>query len=208
MSQIGMPLPSGGSIGDLTGKQQPFPSDQIRKGAPLPPNGEVKTLQDMEPTSPDEQAKKLGYYVNDVGNKVIVPMEGESFQDTMKRGAQHGRLLVDHEGNLTAEGERETNAEMATAPEKAAETMGAAATIGVAGPAMLAAPIELHAALGKGFAALVPALAEGVKGLGEWAATHPVAAKTVYEGLKWALTVAGAAEGGRAVRRIVDSVED
>jgi hypothetical protein len=69
-----------------------------------------------------------GQQTNDVGNTVIVPQDGESFQDTMRRAAAYGKTVTP--GQI--------NAEMRTAPAKAAETLAAAPAIGAVGTAALA----------------------------------------------------------------------
>jgi hypothetical protein len=87
---------------------------------------------------PDNQPLQAGEESNDVGNKVIVPKDGEDFTDTIKRAVQLGKARQAAGTEQAVIGK-----EMATAPKKAAQTLGAAATIGVAGPALLAAPGEL-----------------------------------------------------------------
>jgi len=69
-----------------------------------------------------------GQVRNDVGNTVIVPKEGESFDDTMKRAAAYGRTVTPDQ----------INAEMRTAPGKVATTLAAAPAVGAAGTAALA----------------------------------------------------------------------
>ncbi len=107
-----IPIPKGATIDDQPAQQA----------------GTVPIPQGATVDSPDQP----GEVTNDVGRKVVVPKEGESFADTMKRGAAAGKKLT----------QQDIDAEMATAPEKTAQTLGAAAAIGVAGPAMLAAPGE------------------------------------------------------------------
>ncbi len=70
-----------------------------------------------------------GEQTNDVGNKVIVPAEGESFQDTMRRAARYGKTVTG----------AQINAEMATAPKKAAWALGSAPLAGLLGAGGLAA---------------------------------------------------------------------
>ena len=81
----------------------------------------------------EAQQAQAGQVTNDVGNTVIVPKDGESFADTMKRAAAYGKTVTPSQ----------VNAELKTAPEKAAEVVGAAPTIGAGGTAMLAIPGEL-----------------------------------------------------------------
>lgn len=145
MSTRAIPVPQGAVVDPSAGAiQHPTP---FGKPVPLPPGASLQSETNLpaseEPTEYNDQARKLGYFVNDVGNKVIVPKDGEEFADTMKRATQHGKLLVDHQGNLTAQGNDEFNREESTMPEKTGETLGAAATIGVAGPAALAVPNEI-----------------------------------------------------------------
>jgi hypothetical protein len=68
-----------------------------------------------------------GEITNDVGNTVIVPKDGESFSDTMKRAAAQGQKTTPDQ----------INREVATMPGKTAETLGAAATIGAGGAALI-----------------------------------------------------------------------
>lgn len=86
----------------------------------------------------EQQAQQAGQVTNDVGQQVIVPREGESFAETMKRGAALGKQRQQNGTQQQA-----IDAEMATAPKKVAETLGAAAGIGAVGPALLALPGEL-----------------------------------------------------------------
>jgi hypothetical protein len=80
-----------------------------------------------------EKAEAQGQITNDVGNTVIVPKEGESFADTMKRAAAYGKTVTP----------QQINTELATAPKKAAETVAAAPLIGAGGAAALSGLGEL-----------------------------------------------------------------
>lgn len=80
-----------------------------------------------------------GQVTNDVGNQIIVPKDGESFADTMKRAAAHGKTVT----------QDQINKELATAPGKVATVVGAAPAIGAGGAAALAAPGEIPAAAEK-----------------------------------------------------------
>lgn len=100
------------------------------------------TLQPLQASSvPIPQGATLqalvgpGEQTNDVGNKVIVPRDGESFADTMKRAAAYGKTVSPEQ----------INAEMATAPTKVAQTLGAAPLIGAVGAAGLAGAGQLVA---------------------------------------------------------------
>jgi hypothetical protein len=68
----------------------------------------------------EAQAAQAGQVTNDVGNAVIVPKDGESFADTMKRAAAYGKTVSP----------LQVNAELNTAPARAAEVVGAAPIIG------------------------------------------------------------------------------
>jgi hypothetical protein len=70
-----------------------------------------------------------GAQVNDVGNMVITPRPGESFDDTMRRAAAYGRTVTP----------QQIGAETLTMLPKAAETLAAAPAIGAGGAAALAA---------------------------------------------------------------------
>jgi hypothetical protein len=111
-----------------------------------------------------------GEELNDVGNKVITPIEGESFSDTMKRAAAYGKTVT----------QSQINAEMRTAPKKVAQTLIAAPAIGLGGTAALAAPGEAAAATPQAIAA--------IKAM---AAAHPIAAKLVSRALEGAAASAG-----------------
>jgi hypothetical protein len=73
---------------------------------------------------------------------VIVPKEGESYEDTVKRAVARGKQNPDA---LRADIAKESTA--SNLASKSAETLGAAAGIGVAGPALLAAPGEAVSAI-------------------------------------------------------------
>ena len=106
-----------------------------------------------------EQAQS-GQITNDVGNTVIVPKEGESFDDTMRRAAAYGRTVTP----------QQINAEMRTAPANAATVLAAAPAIGVAGTAALAAPGEIASVGGR-----LIQMSEAA--LHEYAEAHPLLVK-------------------------------
>jgi len=108
----------------------------------------------------EAQAAQAGQITNDVGNTVIVPKEGESFADTMKRAAAYGKTVTP----------QQINAELATAPKKAAEVLAAAPIIGAGGAAALAAPGEAISGGGK-----LIQMAESA--LHEYAEAHPLLVK-------------------------------
>jgi hypothetical protein len=103
-----------------------------------------------------------GEQTNELGNKVIVPAEGESFADTMKRAATYGKTVTP----------RQINQEMATAPRKAAQVLAAAPLMGAVGAGSLAAPGELIS--------YAPAAAKAIQ---EMAKAHPFAAGLVKKAL-------------------------
>lgn len=115
-------------------------------------------------------------------HRVIVPKEGESFADTMKRSAAAGSTVTPEQ---LAVSERE-----ATDPKNIGTVLGSAAAIGVGGPAVLAGSGRVAQALvGPGAKQLVqkgagfllheaeeqaPSLArQGLTKAAEWAAAHP-----------------------------------
>lgn len=111
--------------------------------------------------------RQTGEITNDVGQKVIVPKDGESFSDTLKRAVAYHKSLTPEQQQAALD------AETKTIPTKTAQTLGAAATIGAVGPAVLAAPGELiqgvRAIPGISDALLRHAEAKA----GEWAAQYP-----------------------------------
>lgn len=129
-----------------------------------------------------------GEQSNDLGLPVVVSKDGESFSDTMKRGAAYGKTVAPEQ----------INKELATAPEKSAEVLGAAA--------LPMAPEILWS----GANALAPALTKGVVGVTAWMAAHPQAAKFIWETLKTATaaTIGGTIGGklaGQAARAAINS---
>jgi hypothetical protein len=74
-----------------------------------------------------------GAQVNEVGNLVITPRQGEAFADTMQRAAAYGRTVTPDQ----------LNAEERTIPAKAATTLAAAPILGAGGAAALAGAGEL-----------------------------------------------------------------
>ena len=64
-----------------------------------------------------------GQVKNDVGETVIVPKDGESYQDTIRRAIAHGATLQ----------QSDIDKEMATAPKKAAIVIGSLPVIAAAG---------------------------------------------------------------------------
>ncbi|MGO8794541.1 MAG: hypothetical protein ACLQLC_06940 [Candidatus Sulfotelmatobacter sp.] len=154
------------------------PSAQPQTASQQPPSGyrdAFDQLPDDTPKAPTtNDPRKTGEIVNDVGNKVIVPKDGESFADTMKRAVAYHKSLT------PAQQQAAIDKEVATMPRKTAQTLGAAATIGVVGPAMLAAPGEIAEAV----PSVLTHTVEGVKAIGAWAAKNPVQAYLLYNVIK------------------------
>jgi hypothetical protein len=100
----------------------------------IPQGATLQPLQAGSAAVPIPQGATLqalpqpGEQINDVGNRVIVPKEGESFSDTMNRAAVYGKTVT--QGQI--------NAEVQTMPGKVATVLGAAPVIGAAGAAGLA----------------------------------------------------------------------
>lgn len=87
----------------------------------------------MQPSAKTQQTTPSGQVTNDVGNTVIVPKPGESFDDTMRRAAAQGQVTTP----------QQISAETRTIPGKAATVIGAAPLIGAGGTAALAIPGEV-----------------------------------------------------------------
>src|SRR5262249_23025556 len=64
------------------------PSGQTSSVNSLPDNGSLFSTDEISKASNSSGA--IGQQTNDVGNTVIVPKDGESFADTMRRAAAHG----------------------------------------------------------------------------------------------------------------------
>jgi hypothetical protein len=143
-----------------SGKQSTTPS---QPAAPTQSNlSPLEQLAAVKPAQQSTDPSQTGEITNDVGNKVIVPKDGESFNDTMKRAvAYHNSLSPDQ---LQAAMDAETK----TIPAKTAQTLGSAAAIGAVGPAVMAAPGEI--------AGLAPEAVSAVKALIQ---AHPTAAKVL-----------------------------
>jgi hypothetical protein len=116
------------------------------------------------------QAADTGQQTNDVGNTVIVPKQGESFLDTMKRAATQGKQ--------TTQGQM--NAELQTAPKKLLETLTAAPAIGALGAAGIAGAGEAGAATPGVAKTAGPVIGQTAKAVGSWTAAHPLATAMGY----------------------------
>lgn len=138
-----------------------------------------------------------GEGTNDVGEKIIIPKDGESFEDTMRRAAAHGKSV----------NQSDIDKEMATAPGKVAETVASAPAMGAAGVAALAGPGELAGATSAAIKNLLPAVTKGVQGIGEWAEAHPMTARMIWEGLKLSAQFAGLYKGAQAAGKVIKAAE-
>lgn len=141
----------------------------VAQADPFAEFGGVKVTQDTA-----SEPRNTGEIVNDVGNKVIVPKDGESFADTMKRAVQYHQSLTPEQQQAAI------NKETGTMPKKTAQTLGTAATAGILGPAALAVPGEVAEAVPSVLAHTV----EGVKAIGTWAAKNPVQAYLLFQVMK------------------------
>ncbi len=130
--------------------------------------------ESSQPSQVETDPRKTGEIVNDVGQKVIVPKDGESFSDTVKRAVAYHKSLTPEQQQAAL------NAEAKTAPKKAAQTLGAAATIGAVGPALLAAPGEIAEAL----PSVLTHTIDGVKAVTAWASKNPVQAYLLFQVMK------------------------
>jgi hypothetical protein len=114
-----------------------------------------------------------GQVTNDVGEQIIVPKDGESYQDTIRRAIARGKTVQ----------QSDIDKEMATAPRKVAAVLTAAPVVGAAGAAGIAASdMGLYqAAKGLGYAG------EAVKD----ALATPMGKTLLHEAVKRGLGVAG-----------------
>jgi hypothetical protein len=159
--------------------QRPQPSQQGDAFDQLP--------DDTPRASATNDPRKPGEITNDVGNTVIVPKEGESFADTVKRATTRWKALPPDQQQK--ELDRETRPK--DVARKTAETLGAAAGIGVVGPALLAAPGEIAEAV----PSVLTHTIQGVKAIGAWAAKNPVQAYLLFQVMKELLPGAKKAMG-------------
>ncbi len=101
------------------------PLFDMSQAQPINSAAQGKPLFDMSKATPLQGA---GEQINDVGNRVIVPKDDESFADTMKRAAAYGKTVTP----------AQINAEVKTMPAKVATVLAAAPAIGAGGAAALA----------------------------------------------------------------------
>jgi len=161
-----------------TPSQQPNGVVNASPSSPKDPNSfslsELTNDEQTTPSAVENDPRKTGEIVNDVGQKVIVPKDGESFADTLKRAVAYHNSLTSKQQKAALD------AEAATMPKKTTETLGAAATIGAVGPAALAIPGEVAEAV----PAVLTHTIEGVKAIGAWAAKNPVQAYLLFQVMK------------------------
>jgi hypothetical protein len=143
---------------------QPTPSPQQSASTPQPKDDQWTV------TGISDVPVKGGEQTNDVGNKVIVPAQGESFDDTMKRAVAYGKTVT----------QDQLNREEKTMPAKAATVLTAAPIIGTAGAAGGAAVNEVAAAL----PSVIPHTIAGVKAIGVWTNANPIQAYLLFQVLK------------------------
>jgi hypothetical protein len=162
----------GASTGNATPQKAPAqPAAQPTQSDPFAEFGGVKVEPDTKETT---DPRKTGEIINDVGQKVIVPKDGESFSDTVKRAVAYHKSLTPEQQQAALD------AEAKTAPKKAIQTLGAAATIGAVGPAAMALPGEIAEAV----PSVLTHTIEGVKAIGTWAAKNPVQAYLLFQVMK------------------------
>lgn len=137
------------------------------------PDGEHKWV-------PNEQMEDLGKKgwtpIQSDGTFRIQPMEGESFQDTMKRASNAGKWLANH-----------PDVQKATFAEEQKQMPKDAAMALTAGPAIAGAQISGAMAAGAVADALpqvIPSAINGAKAVGQWASKNPVQAYLTLQLLK------------------------
>ncbi len=157
--------------------QSPATNDEPDYAALAAQNGALQTGGE----TPGEQT-------NDVGNTVIVPKEGESFADTMKRAAAQGKKTTPEQ----------INKELATAPEKVAE-VGAATLL----PLLPEAISALGTAATGTISENLPAITKAAQSIGTWAKANPATAL----GVMWAVNKGLSALGLPKASRLVEEME-
>jgi hypothetical protein len=148
-------------------------------------------------TSTSNDPRQTGEITNDVGQKVIVPKDGEAFADTLKRAIAYHKSLTPEQQKAALD------AETATMPKKTAQTLGAAATIGVVGPTLLATAGEAGLAA-KNF--VLKQLAAQTPELFGHEAVKETLKRYALEGVKKAMTGAAWAGGAELLHSIWDDV--
>jgi hypothetical protein len=118
-----------------------------------------------------------GEQLNDVGNRVIVPKDGESFSDTMARAVASGKTVT----------QPQIDAEMRTAPAKVAQTLTAAPVIGAAGAAALTFPPHLRTGERGSYSprSLTRALCSRISRISESTLTNTSASPCLSDSARW-----------------------
>jgi hypothetical protein len=157
----------------VVGNQAPSSSSQ-----PSTPALDPLNLASGKVGSHSEDPGQTGYLMNDVGNRVTVPKDGESFNDTVKRAIQYHKSLPPEQQ------EQALQREVATIPKKAGQVLAGAGAIGVGGPAALAGVGEAGAAIGEALPQVIPTATAGVQAITAWAAKNPLHAYMLYQVMK------------------------
>jgi hypothetical protein len=163
-------------IPDSTTAAAPPPASS----SPSPPSGAATPafIPDAEPAAAPSEPTDPGYNINDVGNRVFTPREGESDSSVMQRAIAYHKSLSPEQQKLAID------KEMATMPSKVPQVLGAAALAGVAGPGALAGAGEAGAAVADAVPSVLPHTIEGVKALGAWASKNPMQAYILFQVMK------------------------
>ena len=165
----------GASTGNATPQKAPAqPAAQPTQSTPSDPFAEFGGVKVEPDTKATTDPRQTGEITNDVGLKVIVPKDGESFSDTMKRAVAYHKSLTPEQQQAALD------AEAKTMPAKALEA-------GIGGPLAAAGTYAAGAMLPVASAALPSVLmhtTEGVKALGAWASAHPIQAYMLYQVVK------------------------
>jgi hypothetical protein len=151
-------------------------------------------------TTQEQSPQQTGEIVNDVGNKVIVPKDGEPFADTMRRAVQYHNSLTPEQRQAALD------KEVSTIPKKTAQTLGAAATIGAVGPAVMALPGEALEATGAAKNFVLKQLAEQSPQLFGHEAVKETLKRYALKGAKKAMTGAAWAGGAEVLHTIWNDV--
>jgi hypothetical protein len=179
-------LPANYDFSQGAGQQAPqgqtqAPNPQASQALPDTLPADYFDKKDNPPADP----RKTGEITNDVGLKVIVPKDGESFSDTMKRAVAYHKSLTPEQQQAALD------AEAKTIPAKALEA-------GIGGPLAAVGSYAAGAMVPVAAAALPSVLmhtVEGVKALNAWAIKNPVQAVLLYHAVRELLPGAKKAMG-------------
>lgn len=169
---------------------------QAPQGQTQAPNPQAsQTLPDTLPADyfdkrdPPADPRKTGEITNDVGQKVIVPKDGESFSDTMKRAVAYHKSLTPEQQQAALD------AETKTIPAKALEAGIGGPLAAVGSYAAGAMGIAGAGAVADALPSVIMHTTEGVKALNAWALKNPVSAILLYHAVKELLPGAKKAMG-------------